>query len=624
MHSQVMKSAVLAVAFAASMPVLLAAQGSSKSSGNASSDASLSKWDIFAGYSYIAPKGTIQTPLPNDAGTLTDVPISYTGITPGGIASVARYFNKNLGVEIVGDAHSEDESAVNDIWVSSKDDMSGVSGGLIYRFPTAYVTPFIHALVGAEQVGGPHWQVDTWGPSFTLGGGLDYATPLFHRRLAIRLFQVDYQYAHVDFGNVVNGGTASINAIRLSGGVVFKAGSLGAPPPVTLSAVASPASIFPCDPVTVAATAGNLNPKLHTVYSWAGDGVTGNGPAAAVATCTLAPGTYTVKAGVKEGKAGKEGLKPWESAEASATFTVKPFDPPNLSCSASPATVNPGETSTISASGVSPQNRPLTYTYSATAGTINGFGASATFNSTGAPSGAVTVTCNVADDKGGTASGSATVTVAAPYVAPVESPEVKQLETRLALHSVFFPTNLPRTENPDGGLVASQEGTLTALATDFKRYLELKPDAHLTLIGHADARGSVEYNQALSERRVGRTKSYLVEKGVPEASIETRGLGKEQDLTEDQVKELVEQNPDLSAAERKKVLRELGVIVWAQNRRVDIVLSTTGQQSVRLYPFNAADSLTLLDKKTPMGKAPAHGKSQAAKKAAPASNKKDK
>lgn len=179
------------------------------------------------------------------------------------------------------------------------------------------------------------------------------------------------------------------------------------------------------------------------------------------------------------------------------------------------------------------------------------------------------------------------------------STEVKALEGRLALHSVFFPTNLPRTENPNGGLVTSQEGTLTALATDFKRYLELKPDAHLTLTGHADVRGSVEYNMALSDRRVARAKAFLVEQGVPEASIDTRGLGKEQELTTAQVKELVEKNPELSDADREKVLHKLDVIVLAQNRRVDVTLSTTGEQSVRLYPFNAADSLTLLDEKAP-------------------------
>jgi hypothetical protein len=60
----------------------------------------------------------------------------------------------------------------------------------------------------------------------------------------------------------------------------------------------------------------------------------------------------------------------------------------------------------------------------------------------------------------------------------------------------------------------------------------------------------------------------------------------------------VVQNPDLSDAERTKVLHGLNVIVLAQNRRVDVTLSTTGQQSVRLYPFNAADALTLIQEKS--------------------------
>ena len=111
-------------------------------------------------------------------------------------------------------------------------------------------------------------------------------------------------------------------------------------------------------------------------------------------------------------------------------------------------------------------------------------------------------------------------------------------------------------------------------------------------------RGSAEYNQALSDRRVATTKQFLVSMGVPEASIETRGLGKEQQLSTDQVKDLISQNPDLSDAERAKVLHNLNVIVLAQNRRVDISLSTTGQQSVQLYPFNAADAMTLISTKS--------------------------
>ena len=48
--------------------------------------------------------------------------------------------------------------------------------------------------------------------------------------------------------------------------------------------------------------------------------MTGNGASAAVATDQLAPGPYTVKGGVKEGKAGKEGLKPWRDCRRTTTL----------------------------------------------------------------------------------------------------------------------------------------------------------------------------------------------------------------------------------------------------------------------------------------------------------------
>jgi outer membrane protein OmpA-like peptidoglycan-associated protein len=119
----------------------------------------------------------------------------------------------------------------------------------------------------------------------------------------------------------------------------------------------------------------------------------------------------------------------------------------------------------------------------------------------------------------------------------------------------------------------------------------------LILEGHADRRGSIEYNQDLTERRVERAKSFLVEHGVPAANIETRALGKQENLDAEQVKQLVEQNPDLSDEERQRIESNLEVIVLANNRRVDVSLNTTGQQSVRQYPFNAKDSLTLLSTK---------------------------
>ena len=56
----------------------------------------------------------------------------------------------------------------------------------------------------------------------------------------------------------------------------------------------------------------------------------------------------------------------------------------------------------------------MTYSYTASAGQISGTGTTATLTTTGAPAGTITITGNVADDKGHTASCSATVTIEAP------------------------------------------------------------------------------------------------------------------------------------------------------------------------------------------------------------------
>jgi len=94
-------------------------------------------------------------------------------------------------------------------------------------------------------------------------------------------------------------------------------------------------------------------------------------------------------------------------------------------------------------------------------------------------------------------------------------------------------------------------------------------------------------------------KNFLTEQGVPANSIETKAYGMEQNLTSEQVKQLLEQNPEVSEADRKRELAKLDTIVLANNRRVDITLSTTGQQSLRQYPFKAEDFAKLIDRNVP-------------------------
>jgi outer membrane protein OmpA-like peptidoglycan-associated protein len=215
----------------------------------------------------------------------------------------------------------------------------------------------------------------------------------------------------------------------------------------------------------------------------------------------------------------------------------------------------------------------------------------------------ITYSFRAANACGGSETRTATLRVTGviePAISPVET---SMLEARLSANSVYFPTALPSKREPNGGLVPSQQQSLARLANDFKQYLQFRPDAHLILQAHADRRGSKESNKALSERRSERVKQFLVDQGVSAGALETVGYGSEQNLKEAEVKLLVEQNPNLTADERKKLMKNWRAIVLANNRRVDVMLSTTKQQSTRFFPFNAEDFQQLLREQTAVGPA---------------------
>ena len=53
------------------------------------------------------------------------------------------------------------------------------------------------------------------------------------------------------------------------------------------------------------------------------------------------------------------------------------------------------------------------------------------------------------------------------------------------------------------------------------------PDAIISVEGHADERGSAEYNLGLADRRATAAKEFLVQLGVPEARLKPVSYGKE-------------------------------------------------------------------------------------------------
>jgi len=173
----------------------------------------------------------------------------------------------------------------------------------------------------------------------------------------------------------------------------------------------------------------------------------------------------------------------------------------------------------------------------------------------------------------------------------------------LSMRSVYFQTDLPGSLKSEAALLPSEKQALQTIAEEFNKYLSFKSDAHLLLTGYADKRGPTAYNQHLSERRAQLAKRFLVEQGVPEANIETQAFGNQNNLTADQVKQLLDQDTDISAEVRGKIVKRMGNIVLAYNRRVDFTLSSTGQESAQAYPFNTGDFAKLADRNGP-GKPP--------------------
>src|SRR6516225_10170191 len=411
-----------------------------------------------------------------------------------------------------------------------------------------YFVPFAHFLVGGAH-SGVEMTGSTSQSSFALaaGGGVDM---VLTKSLAWRVAQLDYLMTN--FTGPALGGNGRQDDFRAGTGLVFRFGMPSPPPPPNHPPVA----------------ACSVNPtSIHA----------GSGESVAVHVNASDPDndplTYSYSA----------------TCGADIKAEERPNRPPSASLSIERSPILPGEHTGITCNGSDPDNDPLTYSYTASGGNITGSGTNVQFDSTGLQPGTYTVRCTVNDGRGGTGDASGNVEVKEP-------PQVHELETKLALHSIYFPTAQPTEAKPTGGLLASQAATLDALSSDYQQYLKFRPAAHLILEGHADARGAKEYNMKLFERRVERARSYLVEKGVPADHLEVKAFGFEKNMTSDEVKKLLEEDPALSAAEKQKLIKNIVTVRMANNRRVDVTISTTGEQSVRRFPFSAKDALTLLSR----------------------------
>jgi outer membrane protein OmpA-like peptidoglycan-associated protein/opacity protein-like surface antigen len=537
------------------------------------------KVELFGGWSYIYPNSTLNGLLP---GAMLPVSSSLEGNPRGLGASLTYDFNRWFGLTLDASSHwgSGEKTLAEKIDDAS---FSNVSLGPKITFRSRRFSPFLEALVGNHRFAPEDFhRINKFG--FMLGGGVDINLT---RHIALRLFRADFVYSTYRFGPMPVP-TTDLRGARLQSGLNFNFGGDAPIPPPNRSPVAS-CSI---DKTIVYAGSGDIavvradasDPDNDPLtYSWTANGgaVDGSGPEVRWNSSGTNPRTYTISARVNDRRGGTA------SCSADIRVDLRPNRAPTMSCAADHNPVWSGKSVQITATASDPDGDPLTYTWSASRGRIRGAGATVDFDSSGLAPGQFGVTGHVDDGRGGAGECRVAIDVQ-------DSPRISELEKRLDLHSIYFQTSRPYSTNPNGGLVSSQEQILVTLAQDFKEYLAFRPDAHLILGGHADHRGSEAYNKSLTERRVARTKSFLSENGVPADRINTQAFGEDDNLNADQVTEQINQNPDLTPDERQQMLSNMKVMVLANNRRVDISLSTTGQQSTHRYPFNAKDYLALI------------------------------
>jgi len=92
--------------------------------------------------------------------------------------------------------------------------------------------------------------------------------------------------------------------------------------------------------------------------------------------------------------------------------------------------------------------------------------------------------------------------------------------------------------------------TLEADSKELRDIIVQYPDYKLTIEGHADERGSEEYNRALGDARAQSAKEYLVGVGIPNSQLAVVSYGKD-----------------------KPVCEEHNEACWQRNRRIHIVAS---------------------------------------------------
>jgi outer membrane protein OmpA-like peptidoglycan-associated protein len=463
-------SSVLGRAVVLVMAVLLGF--STMAAAQMSDDLGPTKLDIFAGYSYMDPGGRIGG-------------VNLKSM-PGGWGVAPTYnFNRTFGLTFDAGGHYGNNADAATIMVGPK-----------LTLHMGRVAPFGEFLLGLHRLS-PSGLSDNNAFGLMTGGGFDVRVA---RHLSLRLLQADYVFGkHSDAYPLPD--TTNLNGARVQGGLVFHFGVNPPGPPPSASCSAQPGEVMTGEPVKVTATPSNFDPKHTLTYAWTTTGGKASGDATVtIDTAGLAPGSYTATAKITDSKNAKN------TASCSANFSVKeqPKNPPQISCSANPATVTAGNPSTISCTCSSPDNRQVSIAnWVASAGKVSGTGNSGMLDTAGMQAGPVSVSATCSDDRGLTATGNANVNVEVPAKAPEAS----------KLNEIDFKKNSAHVDNK-----------AKAALDDVALRLKSDPEAKAVIIGEY-AKGE-KAGQKLAAQRAVNAKAYLTQgeagQGIDPSRIDVR------------------------------------------------------------------------------------------------------
>ncbi len=371
--------------------------------------------EIFGGYAWLAPNGW------------GDLNYKINNIPNAFDASNTYYLPKtpNLGLLVDGSGHFRGGTTPPNLdnGANNATAVGYTLGGLQYKYHTNSLSPFLRGFIGAASIspdccGGTQWNLAAGG-----GGGLDLT---LNPRFSIRLVQADYIYSNYNHRFETDHPT-QWNSVRLAAGVVFSIGSYcSLPLSCTATATPMPAEVLAGEPIRLTTAGTNFNSKHSLNYAWTTNGgklSSAATQAAEIDTTGLAPGSYAVSATIADPK-----IKKLNSTTCSTTFVVKPPPPaprpPIVSCAANPAMVAVGESSTITMTASSPDQRPLTYSWSADGGQLSGTGTTATLATYPADGGkTITITATATDDRSLSASSHCSVDVKPPVTEPCVKPD---------------------------------------------------------------------------------------------------------------------------------------------------------------------------------------------------------